>query len=192
MIVISAPGTEPVTLAEVKAQIGIPTGDTDQDTLITRRIGQARAWCEQHTRRSFITQTLELRLDSFPLEIELPAPPLLAVSSVKYIDTDGVEQTVSSGDYDVDTYNTQARVRPVWGGVWPTPRSEPNAVRVQYTAGYGPATTDVPDLIRESVLLLVGHWMNFQPQAENGLVLSRVPFSIRDILDTFKVERYLA
>ncbi len=189
MIVITAPASEPVTKAEVKAQIGILASDTAQDNLIDRRIAEARAWCEQYTRRSFITQTLELRLDAFPLQIELPSPPVSAVVSVKYIDNNGDEQTVDSGNYVLDTYPTTPLVRPTYALVWPVSRNEPHAVRVRYTAGYGD-TDAVPKLIEEAIMLLVGHWMNFQPQAENGITASRVPFAIRDILDTFKVERF--
>jgi len=190
MIVITAPTAEPVTLAEAKSNLGILSDDSTQDALITRRIGQARAWAEHYTRRVLMSQVLEFRLHHFPVSIELPSSPLISVDSVKYIDVDGAEQTVSASEYDVDTYSDRPTVRPVYGGSWPGTRGEPHAVRVQFTAGYGTKSTDVPDLIREAILLLVGHWMNFQPQSENGLVMSRVPFAIRDILDQYRIERY--
>jgi len=190
MKVITGPTIEPVTLAEVKAQIGILPTNTDQDGLITRRIGQARAWAERYCHRAFMSQTLELRLHVFPTNIELPWPPVSAIVSVKYIDNDGVEQTMDAADYVFDDYDETPSIRVAFGESWPTTRGEPHAVRVQYTAGYGTAKSAVPDLLREAMLLLIGHWMNFQPQAENGLIMARVPFAIRDMLDSFKVERY--
>lgn len=277
MRVITAPTVEPVTLAEVRAQIGITDAtDTASDATITRRITEARQWAEDYMQRAIITQTQEVRLDAFPLGgvIALPFPNLLSMVSVKYIDSDGAEQTVSSADYVVDTYSLVGNVRPAYGVTWPAAREEGNAVRIQYTCGYGVsalaaaktitaatnaapgvftsvahgfadgdvillATTGmttpnglpyrvyakatdtfqlaslsnnaglstvswgtfatgtaqkvellVPELIKEALLLLIGHWMNFQPQSENGARITRVPFAVRDIFDKYGLPAY--
>lgn len=188
MIVVAEPLLEPVSLAEVKDQLGIQ--DTRSDALISRRIAQARKWAENYTRRAFITQTRELRWDCFPVQMELPSA--LSVVSVKYIDNDGVLQTVSYSDYVLDTYDEKLPVlKPVYDAVWPVPRDEENAVRVQFTAGFGPKASDVDPLIKEAIILLAGHWTNNQPQGENGITPSRVPFAVRDLLDPFSITRYL-
>lgn len=192
MKVITAPAIEPVTLANVREQLGInDASDTGSDAIITRRITEARQFVENYTRRSMNTQTLEIRLDTFPERIELPAPPVISVTSVKYIDTDGVLQTISASNYVLDDYPMVPFIREAYGYSWPSHRNEPNAVRVQYSAGYGPLATDVPQIIRECIMLIVGHWMNFQPQSENGVQLSRIPFAVRDILDQYAVVRYV-
>ncbi len=183
MKVITPPLIEPVSLAEVKAQIGIQATDTEHDALITRRIKEAREWAENYTGRAFITQTREIRWDKFAYEHELPSA--LTVVSVKYIDEDGTEQTLGSNYFFLDTYAFIPEVYAGWSVLWPSTREERNAVRIQYTAGYGPLSTDVPTLIKEAIILLVGHWMNFQPQSEHGI--SRIPYAVRDILDTFKL-----
>jgi uncharacterized phiE125 gp8 family phage protein len=113
------------------------------------------------------------------------------VVSVKYIDTFGVEQTlVQNTDYVVDTYGIVGHVRPAYGVGWPTARDDFNTVKIRYTCGYGPAATDVPDLIREAIILMVGHWMNFQPAAESGSI-TRVPYAVRDLLDRFTVYKFV-
>lgn len=288
MRVITAPTVEPVTLAEVRAQIGITDAtDTSSDAIITRRITEARQWAEDYMQRALITQTQEVRLDSFYGRharlnadsrcteiVKLPFPNLLSVVSVKYIDVDGVEQTVSSADYVVDTHSLVGNVRPAYGVAWPATRDEGNAVRIQYTCGYGVAALDsaktitgatnaspgvftsaghgfadgdvillattgmttpnglpyrvyakatdtfqlanlsnnaglstvswgtftagtaqkvellVPQLVKEALLLLIGHWMNFQPQSENGASITRVPFAVRDIFDKYGLPQY--
>jgi uncharacterized phiE125 gp8 family phage protein len=187
MKVITAPATEPVTLAEMRTQLGITdASDTASDTTITRRIIEARQWVEAHIRRALITQTLEIRMDCFPEHIQLPYPPVASVTSVKYIDTDGVEQTLGTSNYVLDDYPLVPFIREAYGIAWPSVRDEPNAVRVRYVAGYGNAS-DVPATIREAIMLLVGHWMNFQPQSENGVVPARVPLAIHDILSQYVV-----
>lgn len=197
MRVITPPTVEPITISDVKAQLGIQADDTGSDAIISRRITEARQWAEDYMQRALITRTLEIRLNDFPHRcgfgsdaIQLPFPDLLTVVSVKYIDLNGTEQTISSADYVVDTYNTIGRVRPVYGVAWPYPRAEENAVRIQYTCGYGATALSVPALIREALLLLVGHWMNFQPQSENGTNISRVPYAVRDIFDKYSLVKY--
>lgn len=291
MRVITAPTVEPITLADVHSQLGIPTIDTATDTLITRRITEARQWAEDYMGRAICTQTQEVRMDDFPPiigvheratipnriqdydAIKLPYPDLQSIVSIKYIDIDGIEQTMTASDYVVDTYGYIGAVRPAYGVSWPSVRSEANAGRVQYKCGYGVtaiataktitgatnatpgvftsaghgfadgdliqlATTgmttpngqtyrvyakatdtfqlanlsnnaglstvswgtfatgtatrvqlDVPDLMREALILLVGHWTNQQPQSESGVMLARVPFAVRDIFDKFSIPR---
>jgi uncharacterized phiE125 gp8 family phage protein len=187
MKVITPPATEPVTLAEMRTQLGITdASDTASDTTITRRIIEARQWVEAHIRRALITQTLEIRMDCFPEYISLPYPPVISITSVKYIDTDGTEQTLGSSNYVLDDYPLVPFIREAYGINWPSVRNEPNAVRIRYSAGYG-AAASVPETIKEAIMLLVGHWMNFQPQSENGVIISRVPLAIHDILSQYVV-----
>lgn len=186
MKIITPPAVEPVSLAEVKQQIGIPDTDTLSDALISRRIIEAREWAESYTGRALITQTREIRWDCFVDEHELPSA--LTIVSVKYIATDGAETTLATDQYVLDTYTFIPHVRLVYGVSWPSTRYERNAVRIQYTAGYGTTPSTVPMLIKEAVILLVGHWMNHQPQNEGGVTISRIPYAVRDMLDQFKLD----
>ena len=188
MKVITAPALEPVTLAEVRANLGFQTADTGQDAIITRRIISAREWVEGVTHRALITQTREIRMDEFGSEIKLPSA--LTITSVKYIDNDGVLQTVASGDYVLDTYSDMPILRTAYAAEWPSPRNELNAVRVQYTAGFGPAAVDVPSLIREAIMALVGHWMNFQPQTLDGRIVAHIPKPIERMIDPYVITNY--
>ena len=137
-MIITHPTAEPITLSELKAQLGI--NDTNSDTVLTRRITEARKWAEGYTKRSIMPQTHELRLDAFADVIELPFPPVVVISSVKYIASDGTLTTVDAADYTLDTTPLVPIVRPVYGESWPSPRAETSAVRVQYTTGYPVST----------------------------------------------------
>ena len=135
-MIITQPTVEPITLTALKVQLGI--SDTNSDTVLTRRITEARKWAEIYTKRSIMPQTHELRLDAFPSDgmIELPFPQVVSIVSVKYIATDGALTTVDAADYTLDTVPLVPFVRPVYGESWPSPRVEASAVRVQYTTGY--------------------------------------------------------
>lgn len=184
--VITPPQTEPVDANEVKAQLGISTDDISIDEILTRRITAARSWVEEYCERSLINQTLEIRLDTFPADgnIQLPWPEAVSITSVKYISALGVETTISAGAYSLDTYASV--LRPVYGAVWPVPRAEPNAVRIQWVAGYGTGPVSIPPAIIDCIINIVGHWTNYQSQIEHGGTITQVPGAIRKLLDQYR------
>lgn len=153
---ITAPAEEPITLTQAKLQCRVD--GSDEDALFTGVIiPAARHMAEQRTGQALVTQTWELALDAFPsAEIEIEKPPVQSITSVKYLDIDGVEQTVSSTDYALDGYGSmQHRVIPDYGYSWPSSQSVPNAVKVRFVAGFGLATA-VPEDIKAWLLLAIG------------------------------------
>src|SRR5262245_27210237 len=99
---ITPPASEPISLTLAKSHLRVD--HTDDDTLITAQIAGARFFAEKFTARAFITQTWELVIDQFPTnEIKIPLPPLQTVNHIKYDDAGGVEQTVNTGNYFVDS-----------------------------------------------------------------------------------------
>ncbi len=128
------------------------------DSIITSNIITAREQLEGDTNRAYINQTITLKLDKFPSNgiIELPRPPLSSVTSIKYWDSDGVQQTVTASDYVVDTTSEPGRIGLATGKSWPTPRGEIGDIEIIYVAGYGTAASDVPEGAKQAIKLLVG------------------------------------
>ena len=151
---ITAPSTYPVTLAEAKLHCRVDLAD--DDTLITALITAATEMAEQKTGRAIMTQTLELTLDAFPEAFELTRVPVQSITSVKYYDTTGAQQTLSNTLYALDAADDFgfAHISPVYGGTWPTTRDQINAVAVRYVAGYADAA-GVPQSIKNWILLMV-------------------------------------
>lgn len=173
--VITPPAGEPVSLAEAKLHLRVDTND--EDTLISSLITAARQYCEAFQRRAYITQTLELSLDSFPSgSIELPNPPLQSVEIVSYLDAAGVQETLAPTAYAVDTSSEPGRILPVAG--WPRGKD----VRIRYTAGYGPDGTAVPATVRQSICLLVGWWYSQREAAVVGQTVTKVPLAVESLL----------
>ncbi len=131
---IAPPLIEPIKREDVEAHLRCDL--TAESALIDSYIAAVRQQAEAITRRALITQTWELVLDEFPPDITLPFPPLQSVVSVKYIDTAGVEQTLSASSYIVDTDSEPARITPAYGEVWPSTRCQVNAVRIRFVCGY--------------------------------------------------------
>lgn len=158
---ITAPASEPVTLAEVKAQLRIDADDTDMDDTLTPILTAAREWCEEYQNRAYITQTWEIALDDFPYEpIQLPRPPLQSVSSFKYTDYEDTETTWAASNYIVDDYSEPAEITRAYDVSWPTVTLKPtNAIKIRYVTGYG-AADDVPEKIKQAIILLTMHWFD--------------------------------
>ena len=181
-----APSVGTVTLVEAKAHLRVDI--KDDDTLISALILAADGWVEGYLERSLITQTWEHTRDAFPWwAFELPFPPLQSITSIKYIDTDGVEQTFSSSLYLVDTSSTVGRVAPAWGEVWPSTRNQMGAVTVTLTTGFGSAPSDVPQQIRQAVLLMVAQMYEHREPVVIGAPASEVPFTVKALLDPYRV-----
>lgn len=115
---------------------------------------------ERDTGRQLVTATYELTLDAFPsgdgdeAEIELPKPPLISVTSVKYIDTDGVEQTLATTVWEMSAPDPDEPgvVRLQYDQAWPETRDQRDAVRIRFVAGYGAASA-LPELIGAAIKL---------------------------------------
>ena len=187
MLLITAPTKEPVTLEDIKEQLSIREGDELQDVNMMRRIKEARQWAEGFLGRSLINQTWEMAFDTWPAEMRLRRMPVSSITSIKYIDETGVEQTVDSADYTLDTYAPFHAVRLAYNTTWPTHQDIANAIKVRYVAGYGSEGTDVPGPIREAILLTVGHWTRYQAVAESGVSITRIPFAVENLLEPYRV-----
>ena len=179
----SQPATEPVTLAEAKAHLRLDDALDDSD--VTRLIRAAREYVEQVCWRGLITQTYEAVLDGFRGEdtlelgsrggggmgqlehLELPFGQLQSVTSVQYVDANGVQQTLAASEYSVDTVSVPGRLRPAYGKAWPSTRSQWDAVRITYVVGWANAEA-VPAPIKQALLLCLAEMYEKRTPAPTG------------------------
>lgn len=159
-VLIEAPATEPVTLAEAKLHLRVEDDESVEDSLIAALISAAREYGEHRTERCFLTQTWEDVFDSFPAcygRLELGRAPVQDVMSIKYIDASGVEQTLDPARYLVDASLAPVEIAPAPGYDWPdTECRRPASVRVRYVAGYGDGADAVPAILRAAIKLRIG------------------------------------
>jgi uncharacterized phiE125 gp8 family phage protein len=136
--VTSAPFHEPISLAQAKRHLRID-GD-DSDRLIEGFIAVARRWVEHYTGRALLWQTITARRDDLD-QMPLPRPPLIAVSSIAYVDTAGATQTLSPSIYDVDVTSEPGRIVLAYDQSWPSVRGQHHDVTVTFIAGHAAACT---------------------------------------------------
>ena len=162
------PATEPVTLAQAKAQCRVEI--TDDDVLIGALITAGRRYAEVAQRRALITSTWVYSLDNFPIfgssafvagEIRLPIPPVQSVSSVQYYDIGGNLNTLDPSRYIVDVASQPARIISTYATPWPVVTwTRPSSVMITFVAGYANAAA-VPVVTQQAILLWVA-WMYAQ------------------------------
>jgi len=135
---------------------------------------------ESFQRRTYMQRQRTYVLDSFPPIIRPPYPPLVSVDSIKYIDINGIEQTLDSAEYDVDITTEPGRIKPAYEKSWPSIRTVMNAVTITYTAGY--ASKDaVPFDIKAAILLIIGHlYENREDVSEDRLM--KIPEGAESLL----------
>lgn len=190
------PATEPITLAEMRLHLGITqTTDTARDAIITARITSARQWAEEYTRRAFITQTWGSYGSDFPGGDWLGADfgngdasvirlrgKLQSVTYVKYLDLNGVVQTLSPSLYLVDLITNS--IVPAYNTSWPVGRIQLNAIDIEYICGYGTAA-NVPEAIKDALRFIVSQWELFQSSIEGVMRPFTIPNAAKQLLDSY-------
>ena len=104
LVVTSQPGAEPLLVADAKLYMHIDDNAWDDD--IQAVVKSLRKGIEITQQRSLITQTWTWTFDAFTDVMEddgqtiyVPRPPLQSITSIKYYDNDGAQQTWSSSKY---------------------------------------------------------------------------------------------
>lgn len=202
--VTEAPNSEPVDLTQARTHLGIDEDFTDDDAYITALIKAARRLCEGYSGLSFITQVRQMKLDAFPCytigssyfsrrkpndSIIVPYGPVQSIDSIKYLDSDGVEQTLDPALYRADTHSELARIFPSPGaGSWPATSQEPNAVTIEYTAGHDDVSGDyVPEEAKQAILLQVGTLYQNRQDEVTGTSVNMISWNSKALLDNIKV-----
>lgn len=141
-------------IADASLGAGAPTTNTTGDPELNMLISAARQHVEPYLKRKLITQTLDFYLDRFPCwTLQLPVP-IQSVTAITYFDSNGVEQTLATDQYLVDSTTEPARITPAFGLVWPVTQYRNNAVKVRFVAGYGSASA-VPQCVKNWMLIRI-------------------------------------
>ena len=154
------PAVEPLSLEEVKLHLRNNPGDTSEDKdIIAPLISAAREYCENYCGKSFAEQSIT----AYPEEsgtVTLPRGPVISVDSVT-VDGEAVE-------YTADVRRGTVTV------------NKPGAV-ITYTAGY----EETPYLVRQAMLLLIGHWYTNREAVIQGST-TEIDIAVRAMLNQYK------
>lgn len=194
-VVITPPAVPVVSLDDAKAQCRVD--HSDDDAYITSLIGVATqhiAAPDGWLGRSLVNQVLEHRVDGFlwcsPPDLPLPGRPIVSITSIKYDDTDGVEQTLDPSVYRLIGSTSNPRLALAYGKSWPSTRRQAEAVRIRYTAGYGATAASVPLPIVHAVKLLIEHYYeNRSAVTTDGNAPAVMPLGVDALLAPYAPDR---
>lgn len=173
------PTSEPVSLAECKSALNVDADLTDDDGLIELLIQGAREYAESYCNRSFMQQQWRMTLDGFGdisaagagpyfSTLQIEKAPIVSVDSIVYMDMAGALQTITvpgtagqtatapnEQKFAIDLDGNVGRLSPAFGYFWPITQPQIAAVKINFTAGYGTDSTDVPAAIRNWIKMRV-------------------------------------
>jgi uncharacterized phiE125 gp8 family phage protein len=176
------PTLEPVALAELKEFAKIEYNE--EDTFLNGIITSARIATEEYLGRALLKQTIRLSMDYWPsVMLQLPRPPLISVVQIATLDEDDAETVYSSDNYYVITGATPGKLVLKQSVTAPinTARDYGGYI-VDYDAGYGTARTDVPQIIREGIMLWAA-----SVQASRVMDSKNPPPEVKSKLDLFRL-----
>jgi uncharacterized phiE125 gp8 family phage protein len=203
LAVVTQPTVEPVTLAEARLHCAVDGEEHDQQLL--GFIAAARQYAERFCDRHFIDAKLQMTLDNFPADVELPLPrgPFSPTAGrqtveVEYYDSNLTMHTMTEGQPNRVSGSTEFLVNrnsippvltPNILGYWPVVGPVRNAVIIRWWAGCGNSPEAVPRPIRHAILMKVGHWF-LNREAAAPTTLNAVPYGVTEMLSMFRTGGY--
>lgn len=189
LVLTGPPALEPVSLAEAKAHLRV--SHAEEDALVTRLITAARAHLESSLTRAFVTQGWTLWLDAWPADavVRLPLAPVREITSVRTYDAAGIPVGVPDTAWFLDAVSRPARLVPVGGAPWPRPGRRVNGVEITFLAGHGDLAGEVPEAIRQAILLLVAHWYENREPADPSAPVAPLPHGIAELVMPYRERR---
>jgi len=184
--VITPASTYPVSLTEAKSHLKVDT--TADDTYITSIIKAATQLSEEYTNRFFIDTVIEQYASNFADLQTLFKSKVSAVAYVKYYDSNNSLQTLSATVYDTQLNYEPSQIQLANNQNFPSITKRNDAVVARYTVGYGSAASDVPEIIKQAILLTIGNFYQNRASVITGKTATELPMNVKWLLDTYKVQ----
>ena len=185
LTVVTPAVANPVDLSELKVHLRLvvdnPEGYTAEDSVLNLLIQAVTGAYQENFKAQLITATLRWDFDGWKRELELARPPFQSVDSVKYMDEDGIEQTVAPDNYRGVNKGRNNPGCVLFHSDYDFPETDPEEsypVRVEYKAGYGEDHSKVDDQVRLWLMNTIG---TYYMQRESKLVSYTGSISVEEM-----------
>lgn len=204
----TAPTWEPIALADLKLHLRVTT--TDEDTLLTALIVVARQLAERYTRLTIPQTAWSVWHDKWPggfigwwdgvregammterkAFLELPQPPIQAVSALKIYADDDTATTVDATTYFVSLGSEIRRGRLTLrnNAAWPVALRCADAIEIQITSGWtgtDATTNSVPGALKTAIKMIAAWLYSNRGDCEDTTVLAES--GVKALLEAYKV-----
>jgi len=193
LTLITAPADHPMTVTEAKDHLRVTVAD--EDDRIESIMQAAIAYLDGREGilgRALAPQTWEYTLDRFPVcsWIDLPLPPVQSITSIVYKDVSGNPQTWGGGNYSLGAdKHWRPRIIRAPNVSWPGTWGEPEAVTIRAIHGYA-SGADVPEPIRQALLLLIGHWFDNREAVLTGTISKEIEFGVEALVAPYMLTSF--
>lgn len=179
---VTPPAERAVSLSEARRHLRLE--DTDSDDLVAMYI-EAAEQSLSYVGRALkpATYAVDLYGHVFP-RIDLPMPPLRAVTGITAPDATGAMATVDTANYTViKTSEGRGTILTASGYSWPFPPYSPGyvAATVTFTAGYDV----VPSALRAAILLIAGTLFENRSGA-SPVPMTKLPYGIDSLVGSYR------
>lgn len=179
--IIEKPLIEPVSLEEAKTFLRVDSHQ--ENALIESLIKVARRLVEDFTSKALITQTHRVIAGFDEVQngaIVLPVGPFQNIASKPKVLSKASAETIHN--FRVDISRPQARI--YLGHQF----SSELSVQIDYRCGYGEQADDVPEPLRQGILLVVADLYENRPGENSGkLGIQALPGLVRNLLDPYRI-----
>lgn len=160
--VVEILGEEPIDAVAVKERLHLlPPSEAEVNYTINPLIVAAREYCEGIAGYAFIKQRIEAYPELAELNsvVNLPRPPIIKIDGVTLHHADGTDEITT--DYEFDGEDGRLYLNVDANGLRVV-----DPVTVEYIAG----ADQCPEMARQAMLLLIGHWYQNRESVQTGAV----------------------
>lgn len=154
---ITPPEFEPVTSADLREFLRLPTGEPagEEEELLLRLIRVAREAIEQRCNLAMLSQSWQLQLTNWPQSgrVALYKSPVITVDKVQGFDIDGQAILFGIEEWRLDVDSQPQRIylsRPQHINI-------ARGLVIEVTAGFGSEPENVPEPLRHACLMLAAY-----------------------------------
>ena len=190
---ISTPSTTQImTTAECKTHLRVDY--TDDDTYIASLAMAAQQAFEEYCNIILMSTEVKQVSQFWDDTFELFKSPVqnsgqATINWIKYYDINNVFQTWDAANYNTNIYSCPLQIMPNENIDYPSIYSRLDAIEVKYTIGYE-TTGEVPHLIKQCLLILVGQWYENRQEAVVDPGIGTIPMTARYIMDKYKIRSF--
>ncbi|WP_347313109.1 head-tail connector protein [Defluviimonas sp. SAOS-178_SWC] len=178
-------------VAEFKDHLRLGTGfadDGSQNSLAESYLRAALAAIEGRIGKALIARDFLLELNGWrwPDSQAFPLAPVMSIASVTVKDRDGVADLIDPTRYRLVRDAHRPKVAATGALLPGIPVG--GTVEVVFTAGFGPAWTDVPVDLGQAVFLLAAQYHETRHETETGQAM---PFGVTALIERWRTVRVL-
>ena len=182
----------PVPLREFGAHLRLAHGfndDGSEDGLLELYLRNATAMIERRTCQALISRVHTLQVACWDRRghLVLPIGPVNAIDSIQFVSPSATTD-LDPADWNLQPGTQRQKLTgPLGGPLWAIPHG--SIAEIRFTAGHGGSWNDVPDDLRQAVLVLAAHlYENRFGEVETGTPQG-VPAGVLAIVEQHKPVR---